>query len=246
MKIIQDIRDRFGNYTELNNTFVGTPPYPMIVLDDFLPKEFALKFEEECNTVPDQHWTEFTRRGSYMKECKKLEHAPVAFDFVNQLHSSLGMEWLTKVTGIKDLIPDPYLTGAGYSRSYTGNSLKMHTDFNWNDQLRLHRMCSFIVYLNSNWKEEYGGALQFNDFNNENTVQKIPTIFNRAVIWRNHKRGFHGFPDPLQSPEGLSRNTFRLFFYISDAQPREDDRPHRSLYWFDNELGEPYDIPTHK
>jgi hypothetical protein len=46
MKIIQDIRDRFGNYTELNNTFVGTPPYPMIVLDNFLPKSLLLSLKK--------------------------------------------------------------------------------------------------------------------------------------------------------------------------------------------------------
>jgi len=110
----------------------------------------------------------------------------------------------------------------------------------------VHRMLSFIIYLNPNWKEEWGGALDFNDFNNEKRIQRIPPLFNRAIIWRYHKRGFHGYPDPLTCPEGMSRNTFRLFYYYSDAQHKTDDRPHRSLYWFDKELGEPYDIPTHK
>ena len=246
MQIIKHLKKNFGNYQELNNTFVGTPPYPMITLDNFLPQDFALKLSEECETIPDQHWTEFTRKGSYMKECKKLEHAPVAYEFVNQMHSALGMEWLCNLTGIKDLIPDPYLTGAGYSRSFTGHTLQMHSDFNWNDQIKVHRMLSFIVYLNPNWKEEWGGALDFNDFNNEKTIQSVPPLFNRAVIWRYHKRGFHGYPNPLTCPEGMSRNTFRLFYYYSDAQYKADDRPHRSLYWFDKELGEPYDIPTHK
>jgi hypothetical protein len=107
-------------------------------------------------------------------------------------------------------------------------------------------MLSLIVYLDPEWKEEWGGALQFKDFNNEKIVQSVPTIFNRAVIWRYHKRGFHGYPDPLTCPEDRSRNTFRLFFYVSDAKYKDDDRPHRSLYWFDNDLGEPYDIPTHR
>jgi len=246
MQIIHHLNEKFGNFQKLNNEFVGTPPYPMIVLDDFLPHDFAMKLSQECETIPDQYWTEFTRNGSFMKECKKLEHAPVAYEFVNAMHSALGMTWLTNLTNITDLIPDPYLTGAGYSRSYTGHSLKLHTDFNWNDQIKLHRMLSFIIYLNPDWKEEWGGDLQFTDFNKEKVIQNIPPLFNRAVIWRYHKRGFHGYPEPLSCPQGMSRNTFRLFFYYSDALYKDDDRPHRSLYWYDKELGEPYDIPTRK
>ena len=246
MEIIKHIRNKFNNYQELNNRFVGTPPYPMIVIDNFLPENHAQKMYEECISVPNQYWRDFTRRGSFMKECNNLDVCPAAFEFVNHMHSALGMNWLTKVTGITDLIPDPYLTGAGYSKTYKGHCLKIHTDFNWNDNLKLHRMLSLIVYLDPEWKEEWGGALQFKDFNNEKVIQEVPTIFNRLILWRYHKRGFHGYPDPLNCPEDRSRNTFRLFFYVSDAKYKEDDRPHRSLYWYDNELGEPYDIPTHK
>lgn len=246
MEIIKHIRSKFNNYQELNNTFVGTPPYPMIVIDNFLPEPTALEMFKECETIDDIHWKTFTRRGSYMKECANLEIAPKAFDFVNQIHSALGMNWITRITGIKDLIPDPYLVGAGYSKIPNGHCLKVHTDFNWNDQLKLHRMLSFIIYLNPEWKDDWGGSLKFYDFNNQHVVQDVAPKFNRAVFWRYHKRGFHGFPDPLTCPENQTRNTFRLFFYISDANYREDDRPHRSLYWYDKELGEPYDIPTHR
>jgi hypothetical protein len=246
MQIVNHIKNKFNDYQALNNAFVGTPPYPMIVLDDFLPLDFANKLKTECETIPDQHWTRFTRKGSDMTECKNLEHAPVAFDFVSQFHSALGMEWLGKVTGINDLIGDPYLTGAGYSRIHTGSCLKMHTDFNWNDQLKLHRMLSFIVYLNPEWEDDWGGSLDFNDFNNEHRIQRVAPKHNRAILWRYHKRGFHGFNDPITCPPEITRNTFRLFFYVSDAQHKQDDRPHRSLYWFDKELAEPYDIPTHR
>lgn len=246
MQIINHIKSTFNNFRELNDEFVGTPPYPMIALDNFLPADHALKMEQECNSISERHWTEFTRKGSYMKECKNLDVAPVAAEFVNQMHSQAGMTWLTKMTGIKDLIPDPYLVGAGYSRSFTGDSLQMHSDFNWNDKIRLHRMLSFIVYLSSDWKEEYGGALEFNNFDNDKTVQTIPPLFNRSIFWRYHKRGFHGYPKPITCPPDTSRNTFRLFFYVSNATYDEIDRPHRSLYWYDKELGEPYDISTHK
>lgn len=246
MQIIDHLEENFSNLKELNDKFVGTPPFPMIVLDKFLPDNLAEKLQKECESIPTQHWTEFTRNGSYMKECNNMKHCPIATELVNQLHSQQGMQWIIKMTGIKDLIPDPYLIGAGYSKSFKGDSLKMHTDFNWNDTIKVHRMLSFIVYLNQDWNEEYGGHLLFNDFDNENTIQKVAPKFNRAIFWRYHKRGFHGYPEPLTCPEHISRNTFRLFFYVSNATFDPNDRPHRSLYWYDPELNEPYDIPTHK
>jgi len=113
MEIIKYLKTKFTDLEDLNNVFVGTPPYPMITLDDFLPDNFALKLNEECQSIPDQYWTRFTRNGSHMVECKSLEHTPVAFQFVNEMHSSLGLDWLKGLTGIRDLIPDPYLVGAG-------------------------------------------------------------------------------------------------------------------------------------
>lgn len=245
MKIVQYLKKNYNNIQDLNNQFIENSPYPMIILDNFLPDGIAQQMYKECESIPDIHWSEFTRKGSYMKECKKLEHAPVAFEFVNQMHSAPVMEWLCSLTGIKDLLPDPYITGAGYSRSFTGDSLQLHSDFNWNDRLKLHRILNFIVYISPKWKEEWGGSLQFTDFNKTQIIQSVSPVFNRAIIWKYHRKGFHGYPDPLTCPAGISRNTFRLFYYYSNAQYNNDDRPHRSLYWYDKELNEPYDIPTH-
>jgi Rps23 Pro-64 3,4-dihydroxylase Tpa1-like proline 4-hydroxylase len=241
MDVIKHITDKFKDTESLHQTFLSTPPCPMIVLDDFLPTNVAEDMQQECETIPEQRWTTFTRRDSHMKECVDLNAAPVATNVVNQLHSQAVMRWLSKLTGIAELMPDPYLTGAGYSKSYRGDSLKIHTDFNWNETIKMHRMLSFIIYLNKDWKDEYEGHLHFYDFQNEKLVQKISPVFNRAVIWLHHKKGFHGHPHPLTCPESMSRNAFRLFFYVSNAQHDPNDSPHRSLYWFDPETQEPYD-----
>lgn len=232
----------FTDIKNLNYIFVSNPPYPLIVLDNFIPAKLCKKMNSECNTIPKFYWKKFTRRNSYQEECTNLDVSTVAQKFVNEMHSQRCMYWLSMLTGIKDLIPDPYIVGAGYSRSYNKNFLNVHTDFNWNNTLKLHRMLSLILYLNPIWKEEYGGNLIFKDFQNKKIMQNIPPLFNRVVIWRYHKRGFHGFPDPINCPSNISRNTFRLFFYVSNATYDANDLPHRSLYWFDEKTKEPYDI----
>lgn len=245
MQISNYIIDHFSDINAINNQFENNMPIPIAILDNFLPRNIAADMSKECDTIPDQHWTIFNRHESEMLECKKLEVAPVAFNVTSQLHSSICMGWLEKITNIPGLIPDPYITGAGYSKILNSKSLKTHTDFNWNDQLRLHRILSLIIYLNPDWQPEYGGDLNFYDFNRNHIVKNISPIFNRAVLWKYHKRGFHGTSEVL-CPETITRKSFRLFFYVSNAVYNDNDRPHRSLYWYDNNLNEPYDIPTQK
>lgn len=243
MDIIRHVTSHFNDIDGLHDKFVNADPYHMIVLDNFLPRFHALAMQKEISSIPESSWTKFTRKGSFMRECKDMSYCPSALNFVMQMHSVHGMKWIADITGINGLIPDPYLLGAGYSESFAGDSLQLHTDFNWNDDLKLHRKLSMIVYLNEeDWQADWGGNLDFMDFDNKHVVNSVPTQFNRAVIWEHHKRGFHGYPAPLQCPGEYSRKTFRLFFYVSNSMHDPDDPPHRSLYWYDEKANEPTDL----
>jgi hypothetical protein len=246
MNIIKSIVNRFKDTDVIYDKFSTALPVPLVVLDDFLDNDLARSMYEESLHIPDNKWRDFTRKGSYMKECNDLMVCPQAANFVNQIHSAEGMKWLSAVSGIPGLIPDPYLTGAGYARSFNGDSLKVHTDFNWNDRLRLHRELSLIVYLTPDWNPEYGGALDFYDFEKKDIVKSVDSVFNRCILWKYHKKGFHGYDNPINCPEDVSRSNIRLFFYSSSSEYDPLDRPHRSLYWYNNDLQEPYDIPSKK
>lgn len=224
---------------ELKQRFKSAEPIPMVVIDNFVDSHIVSDLNNECLVKDDSNWKVFTRNGSYMKEYNNLNDCPAAFNFVSLMHSSQTIKWLEEVSGIPHLIPDPHLIGAGYSKSFQSNSLKVHTDFNWNDQLKLHRALSFILYLTPDWKPEYQGALNFYDKNKSSVVTSVEYLQNRAVIWKHDERGFHGFDKPLTCPPTISRNTFRLFYYISSAEPTS---PHRSLYWYNETTNQPYDI----
>lgn len=244
MKNLTDIFTQNVFKTEVD--FKQGQPVPMAHIDNFLPKDVALALFHESQSIPDEHWTEFTRKGSHMKECKKLEHAPIAHNLVSYLHSGAALKWLEEVTGIEGIIPDPHLVGAGYCKSFAGDTLKMHTDFNWNDSLKLHRAMSLIIYLNPEWNPEWGGALDFYDDKGEAVVKSNPCLFNRCLIWQYDKYGYHGYETPLSNPPSSPRTAFRLFYYTSSSQYDPADPPHRSLYWIDKSTYQPYDIRDHK
>jgi hypothetical protein len=216
-------------------------PAPMGIIDNFLPNNVALEMFDESQQVDDAEWKTFTRNGSHMVELNKMHLTPVAFQTLNFLHSSYFLNALSAYTGIAGLIPDPHLVGAGYSKSYRGDILNVHTDFNWNETLQLHRALTLTVYLTPEWQLDWGGALDFYDFKKENIVSTVDTVFNRCVIWKYHKFGHHGYAKPVQCPENSNRTTFRVFYYTSNSTHLADDPPHRSLYWVDETTKLPYD-----
>lgn len=239
MKDLKEIFER--------NVFKDGPEYkiqapgPMTVIDDFLPRDVAYDMFNEINSVDNSLWKHFTRNGSNMYELNKIELTPVAFNVMNYLHSSHALKYLSELTGIPGLIPDPHLVGAGYSKAYPGDTLKVHTDFNWNDSLKVHRALSLIIYLTPDWDPAWHGGLDFYDHKRENVIQHFDCLFNRCLIWEYHKFGWHGHINPLACPPDKPRTTFRLFYYTSNSTYIQEDMPHRSQYWIDEKTGLPMD-----
>jgi|TARA_B110000444_G_scaffold131737_1_gene123708 hypothetical protein len=245
MQLVDYILKKFPNTNQLNTNYVKTPPYPNTALDDFLPAETIKAMKQECEQI---QWTrEFTRNGSRMLERQHIDDCPVANEVKNALSSSKFLNWLGDVTGHHDLIPDPHMVGAGYMRCIRGDSLKLHSDFNFNNTLKLYRMLSINIYLNQGWQPKWNGDLQFWDFERKGCKTRYYPEAGRAVLFRHHKFGFHGHPEPLECPEDTYRDGFRMFYYVSEmSNYKLDKNPHRSLYWFDEKNGQPYDVPEEK
>lgn len=212
----------------------GTP-VPWLAFDDFLPEDLLQGIQEEIETIPAHLWSKFTRNGSFMRECNNLKFSPRIRDLVLNLNSREFLNWLENITGLKKLIPDPHLIGAGLMRCGPGDSLKLHTDFNWNEQLGLNRCLSMILYIGRTWQPEWGGGLEFWDFERKNRLHTIEPKPNRLLIWNYDEKLVHGHPKPIACPEDISRDGLRLFYFNSNATPTSP--PHRSLYWFDDEVG---------
>ena len=222
------------------------PFYGLINIPNFLPDRVTKQCEKELDDLPLDIAKNFTRKGSCMYEYNDTSITPVQDELVSVLHSSQFIKWLEKVTGEKKLIPDPHLIGAGYMKSFRGDSLKVHTDFNWVDEIELHRAVSIIIYFNKDWQESWGGSLNFYDLENKNLLSSIKPDWGNILIWQYRNLVYHGYPDPMTCPEDQSRKGIRLFYYQSKSKPDPENPPHRSLYWFDEKEGLPYDIKNYR
>jgi Rps23 Pro-64 3,4-dihydroxylase Tpa1-like proline 4-hydroxylase len=109
---------------------------------------------------------------------------------VHFLNSQPFLEFLQQLTGIKEtLIPDPYFEGGGFHEIKPGGYLKMHVDFHKHKLTKLDRRLNILVYLNEDWKEEYGGHFElmgtrYEQMCNQNssTVQSFSHVFNNRFF----------------------------------------------------------------
>ena len=135
-----------------------------------------------------------------------------------QLNSSVFVNFLEELTGVGGLIPDPHFEGGGLHQIERGGFLKIHADFNRHPKLNLDRRLNLLLYLNEDWKDDYGGHLELWDREVARCVKRIAPVFNRCVVFTTTDFSFHGHPEPLACPPAVTRKSLALYYY-SNGRP---------------------------
>ncbi len=207
---------------EKANSYRTAEPFPHIVLDGFFAAEAIL--DKVLEEFPSKDQIKWTKYDSYheVKLASKGESqlGPFTRYLIYHLNSSSFINFLEELTGIKGLIPDPHLEGGGLHQILRGGKLGIHADFNKHLKLNLDRRINFIVYLNKEWKEEYGGHIELWDRTMKRCARKVLPVFNRVLIFDTTDFAFHGHPEPLNCPEDRSRKSLALY-YFSNGRPDE-------------------------
>jgi Rps23 Pro-64 3,4-dihydroxylase Tpa1-like proline 4-hydroxylase len=200
-------------------------PFPHIVIDNAFDTNVVRRVEEEIIGFTD--WDgEKSFFGSQRKRyCGSIARLPPAVRLmIGYLSAPEFLGTLETLTGIDGLIPDPYLYGGGVHSILRGGFLKIHADFNWHEKLRLHRRLNLLLYLNSDWSESWGGALELWDSKMKSKVVEVLPIINRLVVFDTTDVSFHGHPEPLKCPDGKARNSIALYYYTVERPEHEIPR----------------------
>jgi Rps23 Pro-64 3,4-dihydroxylase Tpa1-like proline 4-hydroxylase len=212
----------FDRYSELAGRrraeFEAADPFPHVTLDDFLQREIAEPVVREF----DDHESNWAHYHHYNQRKQAITHlegmGPRTRELVEALQSEAFVRFIEQITGLEELFADPYLDGAGMHKTLPGGHLNMHTDFlshpnhsDWSRQVNL------LLYFNPDWKDEWMGNLELWDRGVERCVQSIAPAFNRCVIFQTSELSFHGHPQPLACPEGISRNSIALYYFQKSA-----------------------------
>ncbi len=195
-------------------------PFPHIVLDDFLQWEILHKIE-----IP-KHDDRFYRYANLFEmklASDRMDILPESMSMLLMcLNSSVFIRWLEALTGIKALIPDPHWRGGGLHIIQPGGFLGVHEDFGIHPELKLYRRLNLLIYLNRNWKDEWGGNLELWTKDDEGKLKEcaksIEPVWNRAVIFSTPGAP-HGHPNPLACPETRTRKSLALYYYTAEPPP---------------------------
>ena len=218
------------------STYITAKPFPHIVLDNFFDPALLDRILGEFPAPGQIRWQRFDN-GQEIKLASSAEASfgPMTRLFMYHLNSMTFLEFLSQVTGIKNLIPDPGFEGGGLHQIVRGGKLGVHADFNKHRDFNLDRRLNLLIYLNKDWRDDYGGHLQLWDRDVSQCQAKVLPIFNRMMIFGTTDFTFHGHPDPLQCPEGMTRKSLALYYFSNGRPAEEITGDHSTLFVSRNE-----------
>jgi Rps23 Pro-64 3,4-dihydroxylase Tpa1-like proline 4-hydroxylase len=216
----------------LRAQYASAEPFPHIAIDGLFDDDALDAVLREFPSREQMKWREFDtpleRKLGYYHETSTISRT--VRDFLNEMNSFEMLLWLEALTGIEGLIPDPYFGGGGLHQIEPGGFLKIHADFNVHPKLKLDRRLNMLIYLNKDWRDEYGGHLELWERDMSACREKILPVFNRTVIFSTTDTSFHGHPHPLTAPEGMSRKSVSLYYYTAGRPEWERSAPHDTLF----------------
>jgi Rps23 Pro-64 3,4-dihydroxylase Tpa1-like proline 4-hydroxylase len=205
-----------------NLEYVRAKPFPHIVFDNFFDQSILDQVLEEFPRPDAIRWQQFDNAQEIkLASAAEASFGPATRLLMYHLNSITFLEFLSKVTGIENLIPDPGFEGGGLHQILPGGKLGVHADFNKHRDFGLDRRLNLLVYLNKEWREDYGGHLQLWDREMRYCQAKVLPVFNRVMIFGTTDYTYHGHPDPLQCPDGMTRKSLALY-YFSNGRPAEE------------------------
>jgi len=208
----------------LSAEYAAATPFPHIVVDDFLPEELARQVlanfpsgERESDRVFNIGYGGEHKRQITPEDCNRF--AREVFQFFN---SRPVLQFLEGLTGISGLLPDPYFEGGGFHEISRGGRLGVHADFRVNNRLSVQRRLNLLVYLNETWEDDWKGHLELWSRDMKECVVKVAPLINRCVVFSTEADTWHGHPDPLEIPEGMSRKSMALYYYTASRAIYEE------------------------
>ena len=213
---------------DLAARYAAAKPFPSIAIENVF-EEAALDMCLADFPGASGAESRFTRQQENLKSSFNPEYvAPEARAFFYALNARPFIAFLENLTGIKGLIPDPYFVGGGFHQTLNGGHLGVHADFNYHPILGLERRINALIYLNRDWRPEYGGQLELWDLEMKARVQSFDPIFNRMVVFNTTSTSYHGQPDPIRHPKGEPRRSIALYYYTATWD--ESKRQHTTQF----------------
>lgn len=232
MFINPKVLDNVLNYRE---TFEMATPFKHVIIDDFLVPDLAKNLLEKFPSFdPQKAISEVGKVGGKAVNEDLIAMGGIYQQFAEYVDQREFLDLISEITGIEELINDRTFYG-GTHENLHGQELDSHVDFNLDERHWYHRRLNLLIYLNWQWQENWGGALELHSNPRqpeENRIQSFLPIFNRCVIFETNEYSWHGF-SKIQLPEDkqdISRKSLSIYLYTKDRPNSELSASHTTFY----------------
>jgi hypothetical protein len=232
------------NAAQFGARFAEAQPFRHIVIENFLAPDFAERLLDEFPAFERGNNIGDDGRPGGKSTVERMEALGVSYRKLDTaIQSPEFLKLLGTITGIDDLLYDPFYLGGGTHENRSGQLLQAHIDFNYHPSERWHRRLNLIVYLNHDWDEAWGGNLELwrDPYADAKPAARIAPTFNRCVIFETTEHSWHGF-DMIASGDGetaRSRKSVALYFYTKE-RPAQETAGRHSTHYVNRQLPERY------
>lgn len=215
--------------------FARREPFRHVVIDDFFVPDYAAELLARFPSFERGNArNEAGELGgkSTVERVRELGAPYAALD--DLIRSRAFLDLVSRLTGIPELLYDPFYFGGGTHENREGQDLDPHVDFNRHPAEPWHRRLNLIVYLNHEWRDDWGGSLELHSDprSPDDRVTLVTPLYNRCVIFETTEWSWHGF-SRIALPEAkrqLSRKSIALYFYTRERPPEELADTHSTIY----------------
>ena len=143
-------------------------PFPHTVIDHFCRRYYLTHCRQSRMEMDPQQFVREPQLGMHQQRKQRLkigrQPLPTAVQAVLNIFANQAMaRYLSNLTGIENLLPDPLLVGGGVQAVMPGGRLELHTDFTHHPVTGRKRAASALLFLNKGWRDDWGGALELWD-----------------------------------------------------------------------------------
>lgn len=216
-----------------HSSFAKAEPFKHVIIQNLFIDSILDQIVAEFEHVTADDWVhwdcaEETKRG--LRPDARLGVAAQAY--INAVHSGPFVKFLSDITGIQGLLPDPTLKGGGLHEIPQGGKFGIHIDFNLHPVTKLDNRLVLITYLNRDWKPEFGGALELWSAEERRCVKAVQPVFGRSILFYQSSRSWHGHPAPVNTPDGRSRRSIATYYYTNGRDDATAETEHTSSFLY--------------
>lgn len=200
-----------------NKLIVEKAPFPFISTNNILPQDLIKEAEKEFIKFSKMEDAGGYSMGNLKRKFSDFQKLPPKIkEIITFFYSKNFIKVLEEKFDLSGVQPDWGLHGGGMHQSPRGGFLKVHSDFIYRRQSNTKRVLNLLLYLNTDWQNEWGGDLELWDKQMKTICKKVSPNSNNIIIFRTDKNSNHGFPDPLLCPENITRKSIALYYYTEE------------------------------